>query len=164
MRQELSDIIAFLEETPASVRNLRDGLDADELRAKADDGSFSFVEHVCHLRDIEREGYAARIERILSEETPTLADIDGPKLAGERRYNEQRFEDGLVGFSEARRRNASVLRGVSDEQLERRGAFEGAGELTLARLVSMMYEHDRTHREELRELRGQLMSRRSTEA
>src|SRR5215216_4012827 len=103
MRQELSEMIASLEKTPAEVRRLGGGLGADRLRARADDGSFSFVEHACHLRDIEREGYGARIERILREESPLLADIDGSKLALERRYNEQRFEDGLEAFSETRR-------------------------------------------------------------
>ena len=164
MRQELSDIIAFLEETPEEVRRLSDGLGADELRTKAEDGSFSFVEHACHLRDIEREGYAARIEKILGEDLPVLADINGPKLAAERRYNEQRFEDGLEAFAETRGRNAAVLRGVTDEQWARRGRFEGAGEVTLARLVSMMKEHDTAHRGELRALREQLKSRRSAAA
>src|SRR2546423_7958789 len=164
MRQELSDTIAFLEETPEAVRHLRDGFEGDELRARADDGSFSFVEHACHLRDIEREGYGARIEKILNEESPSLADLDGPKLAAERRYNEQRFEDGLEEFSEARSRNASALRALTDEQLGRRGVLEGVGEITLARLVSMMREHDAEHLRELKELRGQLLGRRSTEA
>src|ERR1043165_5475102 len=104
---ELSEVIAFLEETPEAVRRLSEGIDSEELRARAEGGGFSFVEHVCHLRDIEREGYSARIERILSEEVPTLADIDGARLAAERRYNEQRFGEGLESFSEARRRNAA---------------------------------------------------------
>jgi hypothetical protein len=161
MRQELSNIIAFLEETPEWVARLRDRLEADELRARADDGSFSFVEHVCHLRDIEREGYGARIKKILGEESPTLSDIDGAALARERRYNEQSFDESIRQFAEARLSNASVLRGVADEQLERSGVFEGVGVVTLERLVSMMYEHDRTHREELRSLREQLVGRRS---
>src|SRR2546423_4900920 len=138
MRQELSGIIAFLEETPAAVLSLREGFGDEELRARAEDGSFSVVEQVCHLRDVEREGYGARIEKILGEEMPALADIKGGALAVERRYNEQRFEEGWEEFSEARRRNASLLRGLSGEQLERRGALEGVGEVTLARLVSMM--------------------------
>jgi len=161
MREELSEIIAFLEETPEAVRRLSDGLGADELRVRNADGSFSFVEHVCHLRDIEREGYGARIERMLAEESPLLADIDGAKLAAERRYDEQRFEDGLEAFAEARRRSAFALRGVTDEQLRRHGVFEGVGEITLRSLVSMMYEHDTAHRGEMRELRERLMSRRS---
>ena len=161
MGQELSEIIAFLEETPEAVRRLSEGLGADELRVRADDGSFSFVEHACHLRDIEREGYGARIVRILSEELPPLADIDGAKLAAERRYNEQRFEDGLEAFSEARRRSAAALRGATDEQLSRRGVFEGVGEVTLRGLASMMCEHDAAHRGELRALREGLMRRRA---
>ena len=164
MQQELSDIIAFLEETPEVVRRLREGFAGDELRARADDGTFSFVEHACHLRDIEREGYGTRIEKILSEDSPQLADVNGAKLAVERRYNEQQFEEGLGEFSEARRRRVSVLRGLTDEQFERRGVLEGVGEITLARLVSLMREHDSEHLRELRELRGQLLRRRGTEA
>lgn len=164
MRQELADIIAFLEETPEAVRRLRDGFEGDELRARADDGSFSFVEHVCHLRDIEREGYGARIEKILSEELPALEDLDGAALARERLYNEQEFEGGLEEFSRSREWNLFVLGGASAEQLERRGLFEGVGEITLARLVSMMYEHDAAHRAELGELRRQLLGRRPTGA
>jgi hypothetical protein len=164
MRQELSGIIALLEETPAAVLSLREGFEDEELRARAEDGSFSVVEQVCHLRDIEREGYGARIEKILGEEMPALADIKGGALAVERRYNEQRFEEGFEEFSEARRRNASLLRGLTGEQLERRGALEGVGEVTLARLVSMMREHDAEHLGQLRELRGQLLRRRAREA
>src|SRR5919198_3580649 len=127
MRQELADMIAFLAETPEAVRRLREGLEGGELRARADDGSFSFVEHVCHLRDIEREGYGSRIEKIFSEELPALEDLDGAALARERLYNEQEFESGLEDFSRSREWNLFVLRGVSAEQLERRGGVRGGG-------------------------------------
>jgi hypothetical protein len=161
---ELSDIIAFLEETPGAVRRLREGLVADDLRMRANDGSFSFVEAVCHLRDIEREGYDVRIEKILNEEMPSLPDLNGARLALERRYSEQSFDDGLEAFAEARARNLSALRAATDEQLSRRGVLEGAGEVTLAHLASLMYEHDRGHREELRALREQLKAGRGTVA
>jgi hypothetical protein len=49
---------------------------------------------------------------------------------------------------------------LTDEQLERRGVLEGVGEVTLARLVSLMRGHDAEHLRELRELRGQLLRRR----
>ena len=161
MPQELSEIIAFLEETPEVVRRLSEGISADELKVRADDGSFSFVEQVCHLRDIEQEGYGARIERILREELPTLADLDGARLAAERRYNEQRFEEGLGAFSQSRRQSTSALRAATAEQLSRRGLFEGVGPVTLRGLASLMYEHDAAHRGELRALREQLVSRRA---
>lgn len=160
MRQQLADTIAQLEETPGVVLRLREGLEADELKARADDGAFSFVEHVCHLRDLEREGYGARIEKILSEELPPLADFDGAGVARERRYNEQPFDESMEQFKEARTRNAFVLKDISEEQLSRRGVFEGVGEITLERLVALMREHDMTHREELRVLREQVIGRR----
>ncbi|MBC7931020.1 MAG: DinB family protein [Rubrivivax sp.] len=161
MRQELADTIALLEKTPEAVLHLREGLDGDELRARADDGTFSFVEHVCHLRDLEREGYGARIEKILSEELPALPDFDGASIAREGRYNEQPFDESMAQFTEARTRNAFALKDISDEQLSRRGLLEGVGEITLERLVALMREHDMTHREELRVLREQVLGRRS---
>jgi DinB superfamily len=164
MRQEIADIIAQLEETPEAVLRLREGLETDELKAKADDGTFSFVEHVCHLRDLEREGYGARIEKILSEELPGLPDFDGTALARERRYNEQPFEESMAQFAEARTRNAFALKGISDEQFARRGVLEGVGEVTLERLLALMREHDMTHREELRVLREQVLGRRAVGA
>jgi hypothetical protein len=160
MRQELADIIAQLEETPEAVRSLREGMEGEELRARADDGTFSFVEHVCHLRDLEREGYGARIEKILGEELPPLPDIDGTALARERRYNEQPFDESMAQFTEARTWNAFVLKGISDEQFSRRGVMEGVGEVSLERLVALIREHDMTHREELRVLREQVLRRR----
>lgn len=161
---ELSDIIAFLEETPAALKRLRDGLAADDLRMRADGGGFSFVETVCHLRDIEREGYGVRIERILGEEGPSLPDLKGARLALERRYNEQGFDDGLEAFSQARARNLSALRAATDEQLGRRATLEGVGEITLAGLAALMCEHDRGHREELRHLRDQLTAGRAKQS
>lgn len=163
MRQELVDIITFLEATPKAVRFLREGMDAEELKARADDGTFSFVEHACHLRDLEREGYGARIEKILSEELPPLPDFDGTGVARERRYNEQLFDESMAQFTEARTRNASVLKDISDEQLNRRGVLDGVGEITLEGLVALMREHDVTHREELRVLREQVLVRRAVE-
>ena len=161
---ELENVIKFLEETPGVVRRLTAGLGAEELRRKPAAEEFSFVEHACHLRDIEREGYSERIRKLLHETRPLLADIDGGRLARERRYNEQDFGDGLSAFASARGENVSVLRALSAEELTRAGTFEGAGEITLGELVAMMYEHDRAHREEVASLRETLLTGRAAGA
>ena len=57
-----------------------------------------------------------------------------------------------------------MLRGATDEQMNRRGVLEGAGEITLAGLARLMYEHDRGHREELRVLRERLTEGRAAGA
>ena len=134
------------------------------MRRKPSAGEFSFVEHACHLRDIEREGYGERIGRLLRETRPLLADIDGGRLARERRYNEQDFGEGLSAFERARAENVSVLRALSAEELERAGTFEGAGPVTLGELVTMMCEHDRAHRGEIASLRETLLTGRAAGA
>ena len=161
---ELEQVIKFLEETPALVRRMTDGLGAEELRRKPAAEAFSFVEHACHLRDIEREGYGERIRKLLLETRPALADIDGGRLARERRYNEQDFGEGLSAFERARGENVSALRALPPEELKRAGTFEGAGEITLGKLVAMMCEHDRAHREEIASLRETLLSGRAAGA
>jgi len=163
-RPELDQVIKFLEETPEVVRRTADGLGAEELRRKPSAEEFSFVEHACHLRDIEGEGYRERIRKLLCETRPLLADIDGGRLARERRYNEQDFGEGLSAFTRARGENASVLRALSAEELQREGTFEGAGRITLGELVGMMYEHDRAHRDEIASLRETLLSGRAAGA
>ena len=158
---ELENIVAFLEETPALLRRLGAGLTAEDLRRKPDGDEFSFVEQACHLRDIEREGYAVRLRRLLAEKDPLLADIDGAALARERRYAEQEFEPAADEFAQVRTENVAVLRGLSAEQLGRTGRFEGVGEVTVGELLKMMHEHDREHREQLEGLRESLSRRRT---
>ena len=119
---ELENVITFLEETPEVVRRTADGLGAEELRRKPAAEEFSFVEHACHLRDIEREGYGERIRRLLRETRPLLADIDGGRLARERRYNEQEFGEGLSAFERARPKRLRAARPVR-RRVETRGDF-----------------------------------------
>jgi len=38
---------------------------------------FTPIGQLCHVRDIEIDGYYARIQRILRESNPALASIDG---------------------------------------------------------------------------------------
>ncbi len=79
--------------------------------------------HVCHLRDIEQEGYRERIKRILNETDPVLADIDGARLALERNYNQQNFAEALATFADTRRGNVAQLGKATpdDSHLVRRG-------------------------------------------
>jgi hypothetical protein len=131
------------------------------LRWRNSDDEFSALENVCHLRDIEAEGYAIRIDRILDETNPFLADIDGGRLAIERSYKDQDPNLALRDFIGARTKNLEKLRGVDTEDFEREGTLQGVGLVTLKRLLEMMCEHDEGHIEELRVLRQTLKRRAS---
>ena len=160
IEQEFRDVVRFLEETPGRIRQLTTGMAEGELTWKPSANEFSAVEQVCHLRDLEREGYGARIEKLLTEPRPSLPDFDGGRIAGERDYNRQDFESACREFALARAGNLSVMKALSPEQLNRGGHLEGVGAITLGRLLLLMREHDQSHREELRALRERVVDRR----
>lgn len=107
--------------------------------------TFSVLEHACHLRDIERDGYHVRIRRLLDEDAPDLVSIDGDALALERRYAAADDEDALGSFRDARRVTLATIRDLDEAQLARRGTFAEYGELTLRGLLHYLLSHDRQH-------------------
>lgn len=157
---EFESLIAYLAETPAVVEEMLGGLTDEDRRWKPPGGEFSALENVCHLLDIELEGYAVRIERLLKEDGPQLPDIDGGQLARERDYNSRNPETAIAAFRRARESNVRAVKSLGPEQLERAGTLETVGPITLRGLLSMMRAHDEAHRLEIRELRGQLLGRR----
>jgi DinB superfamily len=150
---DLQQLIDVLTKTPQTVASLVSDLSAPELRVKKSAGEFSVIENVCHLRDIEIDGYTARINKILSENNPVLADIDGSRLAVERAYQSQDLSEALQAFAEARKQNTQTLKGLGPEQLDREGILEGVGSVTIRRLLRMMRDHDSDHVRELSSIR-----------
>lgn len=143
-KEELDEAIKLLEQTPSLVTRSIAQLAPSSLTERNDD-EFSALENVCHLRDIEIEGYGERIVRILQEDNPALPDIDGARLAIERDYNKQNVEEALAAFREARLRNLELLTGLSADQLDRVGTLENVGVINLKQLIEMMKDHDQGH-------------------
>lgn len=158
--QEFQDVVGFLEETPENVRQLTAPLAGQELRWKPGVNEFSALEQVCHLRDLEREGYAERIKKLLTENQPSLPDFDGARVARERDYNTQDFESALQAFALARAENVRVMKSLSMDELKRSGVLDGVGAITLEKLLRLISEHDQSHRKELSELRERMPGKR----
>ncbi|HYB10417.1 MAG TPA: DinB family protein [Alphaproteobacteria bacterium] len=147
--QELSAMPGHLETAANSVR-------ASQWTTRDENGGFSFVEHACHLRDIDADGFSVRIERMLSETNPALPDIDGAKLAAERDYLAQDFKAALIGFANARVEIVRRLAALTPADRSRVGTLEGVGELSIDGLVLKILEHDGEHRRDFEALRDQL--------
>jgi DinB family protein len=154
--KDLESIVDLLARTPALVSRIVDGLSEENLRNRSSPDEFSVLEHICHLRDIEHDGYRERISRILNEHQPHLADIDGSRLAIERDYNTQNAARALAEFDVNRRQNIDVLRDVNAKQLAREGTLEGVGVVSLEKLLMMMSEHDADHIGELEIIRRRI--------
>src|SRR5262245_59177678 len=151
-----AELIQSLSQTPNEIANLLREFPEQSLTLRPSAEEFSFLESVCHLRDLEVEGYAPRISSILNEETPRLADFNGARVASERDYNRQDVVAALNAFTNAREQNVALLRTVDGEQLKRTGELQGVGQITLKRLLQLMFEHDEGHLEDLQRLCRQL--------
>ena len=149
-RQEL---LSVLEAMPHFLRNTFAALSTGQATLRGPDGSFSPVEQVWHLADLEREGFGMRIDRLLREANPYLQDFDGAGIAAARNYRALSIDEGLKEFSAARRENLRKLREIPDEAWARRGTQDGVGAVALCDIPSMIEQHDAAHREEIRKWR-----------
>ncbi len=119
------------------------------------------IEQLCHVRDIEVDGYHVRIRRTLAEERPTLASIDTDALVRERAYAQDDATRALADFRAARARTLEMIAGLGEAQLARTAVFEGYGALTLQSLVHYLCSHDQQHLAGLQWLLGKYDAQRA---
>jgi hypothetical protein len=116
------------------------------------------LEQVCHLRDIEIEGYQRRIERTLAEGNPQLPSIDTDALARDRRYGASNAAEVLAAFRTARAKTVQMIERLQPADLDRPAVFEGYGPVTLRSLIHYLCSHDQQHLAGLQWLLGKIES------
>jgi hypothetical protein len=112
-----------------------DGIPSERLTA---------IEQLCHVKDIEIEGYQERFRRTRTEHNPVLPDLPGELMAQERRYASADASRVLAEFADARVATVAAIRAFSDTELGRVATFEGKT-TTLAGLVHLLCSHDCQH-------------------
>jgi len=144
-REEFLSAVEELRRTPARLRELIARVPAEREAVRPAPDAFSPRENVHHLRDLEAEGYGARLLRLLAEPDPVLPDVDGAALARERDYNARPCAGALDEFTRLRAANVERLGRLADADLERGGTQENVGPVTIAKLVLLWRDHDRDH-------------------
>lgn len=117
---------------------------------------FTALEQICHVRDIEIEGYHSRFTRTLNEDQPLLPSIDSEAIARERSYGTADAAKVFAEFRAARAVTVSLLRCLDDRQLDRSATFEGYGPVSVRGLVHYLCSHDQQHLAGLQWLLGKL--------
>lgn len=156
--QDYRELVGEIERMPQVIGELLADVEESSFKERPPGKPWSILEHICHLRDIEQEGYRIRIAKMIAEDRPFLNDLDGDKLAAERDYNNQDFKSALKDFVDGRVLNIRAICDLSADQLRRQGMFENVGLLTLMELLIKMRDHDRGHIAELTELRSEFCS------
>ncbi len=117
---------------------------------------FTAIEQICHVRDIEIEGYQLRFKRTLEEQAPLLPSIDSETVAKQRDYGRADSTQVFAEIRAARATTMALLRGLDAMQLRRPAVFEGYGPVTLRGLVHYLCSHDQQHLSGLQWLLGKI--------
>ncbi len=142
-------LLSRLARMPDFLQAVLADLSASDVLLPGPGGSFSPVEQCWHLADLERDGYAVRIRRLLAEVDPVLPDFDGARVAEERKYKTLSIAAGIQAFRVARAANLATLRSIQMDEWSRAGIQEGVGAVALCDLPAMMAAHDAWHRQEI---------------
>jgi hypothetical protein len=119
---------------------------------------FTPIEQVCHVRDIEIDGYRVRWHRVLCESNPNLPSIDSTSLAIERSYATSSAKEALAAFRAARARTVKLIMGLPAGQFSR--TAEGYGTVSFRSLVHYLCSHDQQHLAGLQWLLGKIEATR----
>jgi len=120
--------------------------------------TLSAIEQVCHVRDIEIDGYHVRLRRTRDEDRPILDSLDTYELRDQRQYSLADAMAMLADFREARSKTLLLISALTPAQLDRIARFDGYGEVSLRGLVHYLCSHDQQHLAGLQWLLGKLSS------
>lgn len=118
--------------------------------------SLNALEQICHVRDIEIDGYQKRFQRLLEEDHPLLVSIETYQLVTERHYAQTSPSAVFAAIHAARAQTVQLLAELTPPQLARTGSFEGYGNVTVQGLAHFLCSHDQQHLAGLQWLRGKM--------
>jgi carbonic anhydrase/acetyltransferase-like protein (isoleucine patch superfamily) len=139
---EWRGLVATLEEGPRVAAGWAARHDAQAWSRRPDAERWSAVELLAHLRDVDREIYAPRVERLLSETEPEIADVPVETWARERGYAGEDRAAALDGWSAARSALVVRLAPLGPAEWARFAWHSARGPFPLGEMVRRWVEHD----------------------
>jgi hypothetical protein len=141
-----------LQNSTEMIHALLLGLTQEEAQFKPNPESWSILEVVCHLHDIEREDFREHLDFILHRQNEEYHVIDPQSWIKERKYNEQNFVEMQEKFFLERKQSLEWLRGISDSDWETTYASQ-YGSVSAGEMFSCWVAHDNLHLRQFVELR-----------
>lgn len=146
----LSDAIAVLTRTPATLDALLRGLPEMWVRSNEGNDTWSAFDIVGHLIVGERSDWIPRA-RIILENGETRAFDPFDRFAQLKEGRDKSLEQMLDEFARLRKENLAALRALDlqREDLARRGKHPALGVVTMSQLLATWAAHDMTHLHQL---------------
>ncbi len=134
------------------IRALLKGIDQKEAQFKPDAKSWSMLEVVCHLHNIEQEDFREHLDFILHRQDEEYHAIDPQSWVTYRNYNEQNFSEMQEKFFAERRKSLEWLQTISKSDWDITYTSE-YGSVSAGEMFSCWVAHDNLHIRQLVELR-----------
>ena len=141
-----------LQNSTEMIRALLMGITRDEAQIKPNPESWSTLEVVCHLYDIEREDFREHVDFILHRQNEEYHDIDPQSWVKERKYNEQNFVQMQEKLFAERQQSLEWLRGLPNPNWETTYTSQ-YGTTSAGEMFACWVAHDNLHIRQLVELR-----------
>lgn len=134
------------------IRALLTGITQEEAQANPSPETWSILEVVCHLYDIEREDFREHLDFILHRQNEEYHVIDPQAWVKERNYNQQNFIEMQDKFFSERRTSLEWLTSIANADWE--VVYESKyGSVSAGEMFSCWVAHDNLHIRQLVELR-----------
>ena len=146
------DVSAHLDRLRSTGRDLVSlvtGAEPAALRREPAPDEWSAATVVGHLADAELV-YGVRLRLIVAEDRPLLTVFDEEAWADRFADVEDDPKETLARWRALRDSNLRLLDALVDGEWERTGVHQQKGILSVAAVVKMLAEHDRTHLDQIR--------------
>jgi uncharacterized damage-inducible protein DinB len=145
------DALEVLDETPAKLARLVDGLATDVLTRRPAPGKWSVAEILAHLADTEMV-LGFRVRLMLGHAGVPIQAFDQDVWATLGHYDQIPARESLERISVNRRANVRLLRSLSPEQLEHHGVHTERGRETVLHTIKIWAGHDLNHRAQVKRI------------
>ena len=140
------------------IRALVTGITQAEARSRPNPESWSILEVVCHLYDIEREDFRPRLDSILQRPAEEWTPMDPASWITARGYNERNLVETLESFLAERDKSLAWLKSLASPNWEAEH-IDQFGSIKAGEMFASWVAHDNLHIRQLVELRrGRIVS------
>jgi DinB superfamily len=144
--------LGVLEQSPIIIEKLVHLASTDQLRWKPAQDRWSISEILAHLVHVEGESFRDRIELMIKEKNPPIAEFDQNAAYAAGKYSGGAPLEHLKVFCHERDRTLSFLRYMSPNALSRTGVHAIHGTITVGQLMNEWAFHDLGHIRQIAEL------------
>jgi len=135
-----------------TIRMLINDMEQEQAQVNPDAESWSILEVICHLHDVEIEDFREHLDFILNRQDDEYHAIDPQRWISERKYNEQNLLDMKKKFFAERENSLTWLKTLTDVDWDTTYRSE-YGSVSAGEMFSCWVAHDNLHIRQLVELR-----------